>query len=109
MVAWGEVVRHKAGGPADAEEWWTGLVAQSDVESDLDVAVPGSGLVAFGSFVFDPDNTAASSGLVVPRTVLGRRGGGGRVGPIRGPAGGGRAAPGARPGAPRPPGARLGG
>ena len=75
MVAWGEVVRHKAAGPADAEEWWTGLVAQSDVESDLDAPLPGSGLVAFGSFVFDPDNTAASSGLVVPRTVLGRRGG----------------------------------
>ena len=75
MVAWGEVVRHKASRPQDAEEWWTSLVAQSDVESDLDVAVPGSGLVAFGSFVFDPDNTAASSGLVVPRTVLGRRAG----------------------------------
>lgn len=75
MVAFGEVVRHKAAGPGDAEEWWTGLVAESDVESDLDVTLPGSGLVAFGSFVFDPDNTAASSGMVVPRTVLGRRGG----------------------------------
>ena len=75
MVAWGEVVRHKAAGPRDAEEWWTGLVAQSDVESDLVQPVPGSGLVAFGSFVFDPDNTAVSSGLVVPRTVLGRRAG----------------------------------
>ena len=75
MVAWGEVVRHKAARPSDAEEWWTALVAQSDVESDLDVAVPGSGLVAFGSFVFDPDNTSASSGMVVPRTVLGRRSG----------------------------------
>src|SRR3954447_6894389 len=75
MVAWGEVVRHKAAGPADAEEWWTGLVAQSDVESDLDVTLSGGGMVAFGSFVFDPGNAAASSGLVVPRTVLGRRGG----------------------------------
>ena len=75
MVAWGEVVRHKAAGPQDAEEWWTALVAQSDVESDLGTAVPGSGLVAFGSFVFDPDNTASSSGMVVPRTVLGRRAG----------------------------------
>src|SRR4051794_41955153 len=99
MVAWGEVVRHKAAGPADAEEWWTGLVAQSDVESDLDVAVPGSGLVAFGSFVFDPDNTAASSGLVVPRTVLGRRGGRAPLAPIGGGPGEGRAPPGARPAA----------
>ncbi len=75
MVAWGEVVRHKAATPAEAEEWWQALVAQSDVESELATMLPGSGLVAFGSFLFDPDNTAASSGLVVPRTVLGRRGG----------------------------------
>ncbi|SER16078.1 isochorismate synthase [Microlunatus flavus] len=75
MVAWGEVVRHKAASPADAEEWWTTLVASCDEETELDGAVPGSGLVAFGSFVFDPDNTSASSGLVVPRTVLGRRNG----------------------------------
>ncbi len=75
MVAWGEVVRHKAASPDEAEEWWAGLVASSDEVSELDVALPGSGLVAFGSFVFDPDNTSASSGLVVPRTVLGRRAG----------------------------------
>ena len=75
MVAWGEVVRHKAASPADADEWWSTLVASSDEESDLDTALPGSGLVAFGSFVFDPANTSASSGLVVPRTVLGRRAG----------------------------------
>ena len=73
MIAWGEVVRHKAAGPAEAEEWWQELVGQSDVESEIATAVPGSGLVAFGSFLFDPDNTSASSGLVVPRTVLGRR------------------------------------
>jgi menaquinone-specific isochorismate synthase len=75
MVAWGEVVRHKAASAAEAEEWWTTLVASSDVECELDLPLPGSGLVAFGSFVFDPDNTLATSGLVVPRTVLGRRNG----------------------------------
>lgn len=75
MVGWGEVVRHKVATPGEGDEWWKQLVAQSDVESSLNVPLTGSGLIAFGSFVFDPDNTAATSGLVVPRTVLGRRGG----------------------------------
>lgn len=75
MVGWGEAVRHKAAGPGEAADWWSALVAQSEVESVLEPAPSGSGLIAFGSFVFDPDNTDATSGLVVPRTVLGRRGG----------------------------------
>jgi hypothetical protein len=29
--------------------------------------------MAFGSFVFDPENTAGQSVLVVPQVVLGRR------------------------------------
>ncbi len=37
------------------------------------LGLPGTGLVAFGSFTFDPDS--AGSVLVVPRTVLGRRAG----------------------------------
>ena len=107
MVAWGEVVRHKAARPQDAEEWWTALVAQSDVESDLDTAVPGSGLVAFGSFVFDPDNTAVSSGMVVPRTVLGRRAGRAWLTQIGIEADGDRPAPVAGPPAEPPVGVRF--
>ena len=75
MVGWGEAVRHKAAGPIEADQWWSELVADAEVTSELPDTPPGSGLVAFGSFVFDPDNTDHASGLVVPRTVLGRRDG----------------------------------
>lgn len=74
MVGWGEVVRCKPASIAEAEEWWTGLVGQVVAVSDLE-HTPGAGFLAFGSFVFDPETTAARSTLVVPRTVLGRRNG----------------------------------
>ena len=35
----------------------------------------GSGLVAFGSFVFDPENSDGQSRLIVPEVVIGRRNG----------------------------------
>ena len=73
MVGWGEAVRHKVATPGEADEWWAALVTDSDVQSTLESPPPGAGLVAFGSFAFDPDNTSASAGLVVPKTVLGRR------------------------------------
>ena len=44
---------------AEAEDWWTGLVSQVVAVSDLD-HTPGAGFMAFGSFVFDPANTAAA-------------------------------------------------
>lgn len=73
MVGWGELVRHKATGMVEAQEWWTDLVAHVEIDADIDDAPSGSGLLAFGSFVFDPDNTAAQSQLIVPRVVVGRR------------------------------------
>ena len=73
MVAWGEVVRHKASGVAEAQEWWGDLTAHIEIVSDIERAPSGAGFLAFGSFVFDPDNTAAQSQLVVPRVVVGRR------------------------------------
>ncbi|MCW2809681.1 MAG: menF [Friedmanniella sp.] len=75
MVGWGEAARHKADSIGEAEEWWRDLAANVEVCASLDDAPAGAGLMAFGSFVFDPDNTAARSTLVVPRVVLGRRGG----------------------------------
>ena len=45
------------------------MVAVSEIASPP----AGAGFMAFGSFVFDPDNSAASSALVVPQTVIGRR------------------------------------
>ena len=73
MVGWGEVVRHKAVTVSDAEQWWTELCA--GVEHDCAITAPpaGAGFLAFGSFVFDPANTAAQSALVVPETIIGRR------------------------------------
>jgi menaquinone-specific isochorismate synthase len=73
MVAWGEVVRHKPSSIGEASEWWADLVAHVEVGADLAQPLSGSGLLAFGSFVFDPDNTQSQSQLVVPRVVVGRR------------------------------------
>ena len=57
--------------PAARHAWET-LVADA-VVSDA-VNVRGSGLVAFGSFAFDPASAAGGT-LIVPRVIVGRRGG----------------------------------
>lgn len=74
MVAWGEVDRYKPTDIADAEQWWSGLSRDVVVTAALADAPVGAGLVAFGSFVFDPDSAGRST-LVVPGTVVGRRDG----------------------------------
>ena len=74
LVGWGAAARLQLSGPdrfAAAQDWWRALVAGARVEDP--VGLPGSGLVAFGSFAFDP--LQGSSVLVVPQVVLGRRGG----------------------------------
>jgi menaquinone-specific isochorismate synthase len=75
MVGWGEVVRHKAVSILDADEWWGDLCASVVHETLLEAPPAGAGLMAFGTFVFDPVNTAAQSALIVPETVVGRRAG----------------------------------
>jgi menaquinone-specific isochorismate synthase len=76
MIGIGEVARHKATSIADAEQWWHEITAQVDIQASLPGEdLPGAGFVAFGSFVFDPDNTAAESVLVVPELIIGRRAG----------------------------------
>lgn len=73
MVGWGEALRVEVVGPerfVDAQAWWDGVVAGSEVEDAVDV--PGSGLVAFGSFGFD---VRTPSVLLVPEVVVGRRDG----------------------------------
>lgn len=74
LVGWGEAARLELSGPdrwAEAQAWWAELVASAQV-SDA-VRLPGSGLVAFGSFAFDP--RTGSSVLVVPQVVVGHRDG----------------------------------
>lgn len=74
LVAWGEAARLRPGrGPQRftvAEAALAELAADAEVSDE--VALPGTGLVALGSFSFDAD--VAGSTLVVPRVVVGRRG-----------------------------------
>lgn len=50
---------------------WRELTAEAEIDDP--VALPGSGLVAFGALVFD-EESAADSVLIVPTQVLGRHG-----------------------------------
>ncbi|KQY58501.1 isochorismate synthase [Aeromicrobium sp. Root495] len=74
LVGWGRAAVLETSGPgrfAEADAWWRELAARSVVRDE--VGVPGSGLVAFGTFTFDDD--ATGSLLVVPEVVVGRRDG----------------------------------
>ena len=75
LVGWGEAARLTARGPRrmqDLAAAWRELVADTKVVDD--VQVPGSGLVAFGSFAF-ADDSEAESVLVIPKILLGTRDG----------------------------------
>jgi menaquinone-specific isochorismate synthase len=75
MAAVGETTSFVGfGAPGDAgfAAWWRAVAA--DAEIDDPVGLPGTGLIAFGSFAFDPESPARSI-LSVPSVVLGRRGG----------------------------------
>jgi menaquinone-specific isochorismate synthase len=74
LVGWGEAARVELSGPdrfRQAQAWWDGLVASTTVRDE--VGLPGTGLVAFGSFAFDGDD--ATSVLIVPDVVVGHRDG----------------------------------
>ncbi len=75
LVGWGTAARITLPAGQDrfvaGEKWLSELFDAARVEDE--VALPGSGAVAFGSFTFDP--VSDGSVLVVPRTVLGRRNG----------------------------------
>lgn len=75
LVAWGEAVRVETSGPGrfdEADAAWRQIVERAVVRDE--VGLPGTGPVAFGSFAFD-DTSPAGGVLVVPRVVVGRRGG----------------------------------
>ncbi len=74
MIGIGEVARLEGADVTSAEAWWTQLSASIEAESELDDHA-GSGPIAFASFPFDPDNTSARSVVLVPRIVVGNRGG----------------------------------
>lgn len=75
LVGWGRVGQCLPSGPdrfETAEAWWQQVVATAEVDDE--VGLPGTGLLAFGSFSFS-DRSRATSRLVVPELVLGRRAG----------------------------------
>lgn len=75
LVGWGEAIRLTAKGPNRMQELataWRALVEQTEVQDEM--SVPGSGLVAFGSFSFAEDSEAESV-LIIPKVLLGSRDG----------------------------------
>lgn len=75
IVGLGETLRLEFTGRTritDAAAAWRTLASQSTVADA--VGLPGTGLVAFGSFAF-ADSSAATSVLIVPAVILGRRDG----------------------------------
>jgi menaquinone-specific isochorismate synthase len=75
IVGLGEVLRIESSGGSrieDAAAAWTELASRADVDDR--VGLPGTGLVAFGAFAFAAAS-AATSVLIVPELVLGRRDG----------------------------------
>ena len=74
IVGRGEALRLEFRGPSrltDAADAWREVAR--DAQIDDAVGVPGTGLIAFGAFAFD-DASAATSVLIVPQLVVGRRG-----------------------------------
>ncbi|GIG22213.1 isochorismate synthase [Cellulomonas chitinilytica] len=75
LVAWGETLRIPVAGPhrfAAAERAWQDVLRHAVVRDE--VRLPGTGPVAFGSFAFD-ETSPVGGVVVVPRVVVGRRGG----------------------------------
>lgn len=72
FVGWGTAAAIQTHGTArfdDAERWWSGIARDAVVRSEVDL--PGSGLIAVGSFAFAADS-AAGGVLHVPETIVGR-------------------------------------
>lgn len=75
LVGWGRAAEIQTTGARrfrDAGDWWQEVTTSAICRSEVDL--PGAGLVAFGSFAFSRNSPAGGS-LIVPSTVVGRRGG----------------------------------
>lgn len=75
LVGLGEALRLEFSGPdrlREAADAWRTLCASATVDDPI--GLPGTGLVAFGAFAFS-SRSSATSVLIVPRTVVGSRGG----------------------------------
>jgi menaquinone-specific isochorismate synthase len=72
LVGWGVAAMVRTSGKErfeEAQEWWTERSKHAIVRDEM--RIPGTGLVAFGSFGFADD--PGDSVLVVPSVVVGRR------------------------------------
>jgi len=61
-------------GAAEADAWWNTLLEGLEHTTQLP-GLTGTGPLAFGSFTFDPEQSAGVSRLLVPRVIIGRRSG----------------------------------
>lgn len=74
LVGWGRAASFATDGPdrfERAHRWWREVTRHSVVRDEVEV--PGSGLVAFGSFAFADGGRGST--LVVPEVLVGRRDG----------------------------------
>lgn len=58
--------------PVAPADWWRAVCAEAEIDDP--VGLHGTGLVAFGTLVFD-QRSAASSRLIIPQAIVGRRDG----------------------------------
>ncbi|MBO1030755.1 chorismate-binding protein [Tessaracoccus sp. SD287] len=72
IIGLGEVHRVEVRTASQADAAWSEFIADVEHETEL-MGHFGTGPLAFGSFLFDPDNSAATSVLVVPELLVGRR------------------------------------
>ncbi|MGD8215742.1 isochorismate synthase [Aestuariimicrobium sp. Y1814] len=72
VIGLGSLHRIEVQTPAQADAAWQEFVAELEHDTELP-GLFGTGPLAFGAFTFDPDNTAATSVLVVPEVLIGRR------------------------------------
>jgi len=71
LIGWGESARLVVRGRerfSRAQRWWMDVIRHADIEDDL--KIPGSGIVAFASFAFEPGRSV----VVIPHILVGRRG-----------------------------------
>lgn len=74
LIGWGVAARLEVRGHerfSRTQRWWSNLCTTFDIDDT--VSMPGTGPIAFGSFSFD-DETATSI-IILPRVVVGRRSG----------------------------------
>ena len=75
LVGWGEAARVTIPGGSDRFNWAAGWLRETFQATRVEdpLRIPGSGPVAFGSFTFDAKS--GDSVLIIPRSIMGRRGG----------------------------------